>query len=130
MAERKSLDPGIAFFGNSIDVDMKLKDLQGFLKVVASFLNSMAERLEGQCDEVGLEKSYVFAEPFPSILYSSLITAGVSILESEMRGFASTLKDASGAILGLNDLSGSWLERFRNYCKRVAGRDLKLGKNL
>jgi hypothetical protein len=52
------------------------------------------------------------------------------LLESETRGFASELKNASGATLGIQDLSGSWLKRFRKYCESVARLELPLDPTL
>lgn len=126
----QKIDPGLNFFGHSVDAGMKMDDLKQFLTVVDDFLIEMEKRFEGQQHSIGIDRSYMFSEPFPSILYSSVITSSVSFLEREVCGYSKALKDASEASLSVRDLSGSWLERFRKYCEKVVGIELRLEDNL
>jgi len=114
------IDPGLNFFGHSVDAGMTLGDLEQFLKVVDGFLRQTAKRLAGKRDEFGMDRSDAFVESFPEILYASVITAVVSFLERESRAFTDALREACSSPLGARDLSGAWLERFRKYCERIA----------
>src|SRR5213594_4427810 len=114
------IDPGLNFFGHSVDADMTLEDLEQFLTVVDEFLRKTAKRFAGKRDEFGLDRSDSFAETFPEILYASVITAAVSFLEREVRAFTDALREACSSPLGARDLSGAWLERFRKYCEKIA----------
>jgi len=114
------IDPGLNFFGNLVDADMILGDLEQFLEVVDQFLRKTAKRLAGKYDRYGLERSEVFAETFPEILYASVITAVVSFLERESRAFTQALQLACASPLGARALAGTWLERFRTYCEKIA----------
>lgn len=114
------IDPGLIFFGHSVDADMTLEDLERFLRVVDEFLQKTAKRLAGKRDHVGIDRSETFAETFPEILYASVITAVVSFFERESRAFIEALREACSSPLGFRDLSGAWLERFHKYCEKIA----------
>jgi len=114
------LDPGLNFFGNLVHADMTLEELEQFLTVVDEFLRKTARRLAGKCDELGIDRSSVFADAFPEILYASVITAVVAFLERESRTFTDALREACSSPIGARDLSGAWLERFRKYCEKIA----------
>jgi hypothetical protein len=120
------IDPGLNFFGHLVSADMTLAELQQFLNVVDKYLRNTATRLKGKYNHFGDDRSSVFEEAFPQILYASVITAVVSFLERESREFADALREASSCAVGLRDLSGAWLERFRKYCEKVARLDLGL----
>jgi hypothetical protein len=120
------IDPGMNFFGNCVDADMTLEDLEQFLTVVDEFLRKTARRLAGSYDRFGIDRSGAFADTFPEILYASVITAVVSFLERESRAFTDVLREACSSPLGARDLSGAWLERFRKYCEKIALLPLRL----
>ena len=114
------IDPGLNFFGHSVTAHMMLEDLEQFLSVVDEFLCKTAKRLAGDRDQLGIDRSDAFAETFPEILYASVITAVVSFLERESRTFTDALQEACSSLLSARDLSGTWLERFRKYCEKIA----------
>jgi hypothetical protein len=118
--EMSGIDPGLNFFGSLVDADMTLGDLERFLAVVDEFLQKSAKRLADKYDRFGIDCSDVFAETFPEILYAAVVTAVVSFVERESRVFTDALRDACSSPLGGRDLSGSWLERFRKYCEKIA----------
>lgn len=72
--------PGLNFFGNLVDADMTLGDLERFLTVGDEFLQKSAKRLAGKYDRFGLDRSDAFTETFPEILYAAVVTAVVSFV--------------------------------------------------
>jgi hypothetical protein len=120
------IDPGLNFFGHRVDAVTTLEDFELYISEVNQFLCRSARRFRGQCDEYGIDRSDAFAEVFPEILYASVIMAIVSFLERELRTFSDVLGDACASPLSARDISGSWLERFRKYCEKVAFLPLRL----
>ena len=108
------------FFGNLVDADMTLENLERFLTVVDEFLRKTARHLAGKYDRFGMDRSDAFAEDFTEVLYASVITAIVTFLERGSRIFTDALRDACSSPLGARDLSGTWLDRFRKYCESIA----------
>ena len=121
------IDPGLNFFGHSVDAETRIDDLKEFLSVAEGFISeSMATQRHSLCDE----DEYLFAGSFQTILCSSVIISCIIFLEQEVRSFANVLKMAAGLELALRDLSGSWLERFFKYCEKVANLDLRVSPEL
>lgn len=120
------IDPGLNFFGHLVGADTTLEELQQFLTAVNKYLRNTATRLKGKYGPFGEDRCTNFEEVFPEILYASVITGAVSFLERESRTFADALREASSCSVGLRDLTGAWLERFREYCEKVALLDLGL----
>ena len=114
------IDPGLNFFGHSVEAGMTIEDLEQFLTVVDEFLRKTAKRLAGKRDQFGIDRSDAFVETFPDILYASVITAVVSFVERESRAFTEALRETCSSPVGARDLSGAWLERFRKYCEKIA----------
>lgn len=118
------IDPGLNFFGHSVDADMTMNELRQFLFVVEQFLGSLEATSQVESRAVDHDTNYLCAESFPAILYSSSIISAVIYVERETRFYCDALKKASQAKLGLRDLSGSWLDRFLKFCDKVAELDL------
>ncbi len=125
-----SIGPGLQFFGCSVDALIHVDELRAYLTTVEEFLAESATRLVGKHDAFGNEDSYLYEEPFPSILYSSVIVVTVGLLERDLRDFAQSLRDAENLQLSLRELRGSWLDRFLVYAQKVARMDLALPSKL
>lgn len=123
-------DYGLMFFGNSVAAETTLEELEAYLTVVDKFLKKTASSRAYKARALSLESNSDndFDEVFPDILYSSFITAVVSFFERELRDFTDCLREASSSSIGVGDLSGSWLERFRKYCEKVAHLSLAVDK--
>jgi hypothetical protein len=113
-------DANDIFCGNFVDATSRLGEIEQFSEYMGLYLKNEAKYFREEA-HVDLEIEYLplFAETFPPILYSSLIISAAIVTELEMRGYADTLRKARGLELGLNDFSGSMLERFRAYAGKL-----------
>ena len=114
-------DANEIFYGNYEDAMSRLSEIEQFAEYMGLYLKKEATYFREEA-HVDLEIEFLplFAETFPPILHSSLIISTAILAELEMRGYAATLRKAHGLDLGLNDLSGSILERFRAYVGKLA----------
>ncbi|HXQ92157.1 MAG TPA: hypothetical protein VN739_04065 [Nitrososphaerales archaeon] len=113
----RKYDPGLDLFGNSVSFSIDNERLNLFLDSVHSFLKPSAHRYRARFQEM----SFNYEESLPNILYASMISAAVSLLEHQIRIVAEVLRKASGFPLSWNDVSGSLLERFSEYLNAAAG---------
>jgi len=104
-----------------VDAESRLHDLEQFREYVDGFLRNESQFLSELHSDLEIDMVPMFAETFPPILHSSLITSTVALIELELRGYADALYTASSLSLRLADLSGSLLERFWRYTSKVAG---------
>lgn len=113
-------DANDIFYGNFLDAISRLGEIEQFSEYMGLYLKNEAKYFREEA-HVDLEIEFLplFAETFPPILYSSLIISAAIVTELEMRGYADTLRKARGLELGLNDFSGSMLERFRAYASKL-----------
>jgi len=114
---------------NCFDMDRRWAELDSYVDSVNKFLLQSQRRLNAKYSKG--ESPFnggLFAEPYPNLLHSSILILAVTIIEQETRGYARALKTALSLDLALNDLSGSWLERFKKYAVRLAGMDFGLSE--
>jgi len=124
------IDPGLDFFGHAVDAKMTLDDLRQFSTVVDKFLGAMEIRTQVDAVRDRNGGDHLYNESFPTILFSSTIISALIFTERESRSFCETLRKATNSRLSYRDLSGSWLDRFFNYCDKVAGLDLGVTNDL
>ena len=122
------IDNNILFFGNYVDADIKLIDLQDYLKDINKFINRKKRYKEEKYKESILEDTAIsmFAESFTTILFESVIISTWIFMEAEFKGYCNAMKDAKGIDLSYSDLKGSAIDRFRNYTVKVLKLDLRL----
>lgn len=121
------IDPGLNFFGNSVDAGMRLDELSAYSEHLDAFLAEMEGRLNGSSD---LDDEYLFSEPFPNILHSSLIISVVAFIEAELKGYCEVVQETEGLKLAMADLTGSPIRQFRLYIEEVVGFSLGLNQEL
>lgn len=121
------------FFGSLVDADMELEYLQDFAESTVKVLHHAARESETKRRElndalkaIGGDAEYLYGVLYASDVHQAFIIACVIFLERNIRSFALGLNVALQLGLGLGDLSGSLLERFRKYCEKVARLDLVL----
>jgi hypothetical protein len=112
---------------NASDAESRLEQLTEFAKTVDSFFKEEAERFSTELKGVDDELGWFFAQPFPTILHSSITVSVVMLLEQELRGIAQALHSSLKLQLGLRDISGTVVYRFRKYILGVARLSLRLG---
>lgn len=115
-----------ALLENAVVAQLRLDQLVEFAKIVDSFFKEETDRFSTELHGIDDELGWYFAEPFPEILHSSLTVSAVMLLEHELRGIAQALHDALGLHLGLRDLAGSLVDRFRKYVTGVARLSMSL----
>lgn len=119
-----SIDPNLLFFGNSVDASSRLSDLEQFREYLDGYLRTESEFMHGLHSDLDIDMVPLFAETFPPILHSAVITSTVALVELEIRGYCDALRSSLGLTLKMGDLSGSLLERFWRYCAKVVGLQL------
>lgn len=118
------IDPNPLFFGNSVDAAERLSHLEQFREYLDCHLRAESEYMSSLHSDLEIDMIPLFAETFPPILHSSIITSTVSLVELELRGYCEAMRTSLGLVLRMNELSGSLLERFWRYCTKVAGLSL------
>ncbi len=121
------------FFGSLVDADGELDYLQDFAESTVKVLHHAARESKTKRRKLNLsllaisgDVEYLYSVLYASDVHQAFIIACVIFLERDIRSFARGLKVALQLGLGLRDLSGSILERFRKYCEKVARLDLGL----
>jgi hypothetical protein len=110
---KKPLSPGVQFFGNLVDLDCHLQDLQLVLK--------RTEEIEFPEHEVDPESEFLITDIFPDITRKSFVVSLLIALEGQFKAYCETLRVATGQQLKWADLKGSSLERFITYSEKVCG---------
>ncbi len=116
------------FFGNYVDADLKLADLQDYLTDINKFINRK-RRYKGKTYKGSIFKDIaieMFTESFTSILYDSVLISAWVFMEAVFNGYCNAMQRAMGIDLPYSDLKGSAIERFRNYTLKVLKLDLRL----
>lgn len=109
------------FFDNALDASSKILELEQFMEYVGGFLSNEAKYFDEEAHpDMTHEFLPLFAETLPPILDASVIISACTLLEQEMRGFATALLAALGSELKLGDFSGSIVERFRVVAMKLA----------
>jgi hypothetical protein len=122
----KYIDPGILFFGNYVDADIRPGDLYEFLLNVEKYLNRKKSQIDkkpkGLLGNVECDK---FSESFPSVLYNSIYISVWAFVEHEIKGYCKAMQKTMKLDIGLSDLSEALIDRFNKYTKSILG--LKYG---
>lgn len=116
-----SIDPNLLFFGNSVDASSRLNDLEQFREYLDGYLRTESEFLHELHSDLEIDMVPLFADAFPPILHSAVITSTVALIELEIRGYCDALRSSADLALRLADLSGGLLDRFWRYCTKVVG---------
>ena len=122
------IDNNTLFFENYLDADIKLIDLQDYLKDINKFINRKKKYKEKKYKENILKDTAIsmFTESFTSILFESVLISTWLFMEAEFKGYCNAMKNAMGIDLGYSELKGSAIDRFRNYTLKVLKLDLRL----
>ncbi len=124
----KQIDNNTLFFGNFVDADLKLADLQDYLRDINKFINRKKRYKEKKYKD-GLLKEIainMFADSFSSILFRSVLISTWGFMESEFKGYCNAMQHAMSVELSYSDLQGSSIKRFRNYTLKIMKLDLGL----
>jgi len=120
-------NPHYNFLGELVDADMQLEYLKDFADSTVNFLRHAARKSKKKKRElsdalmaIAGEEEYLYSELYASDVNQACIIACVIFLERQIKCFAHDLNVALQLGLGIRDLSGSLLERFRKYCENVA----------
>lgn len=122
------IDNNKLFFNNYIDANVKLIDLQDYLKDINKFINRKKKYKEKKIEE-NIFKDVVinmFSESFSSILFNSILISVWVFMEGELKGYCNAMRTAKNIELRYSDLTGSAIERFRNYTLKVVKLDFRL----
>ena len=121
------------FFGSLVDADMELEYLEDFTESTVEFLGRAAVEaatktrdLSDGLKAIAGDAEYLYGAMYASDVYQASIIASIIFLERQMKDFTRGLKFGLQLGLGMRDLSGSVLERFRKYCEKVARLDFGL----
>jgi len=122
------MDNNTLFFGNYIDSDLKLVDLQDYLKDINKFIKRKKKYKEKKFKDSILKDVALrmFSEAFSSILFKSVLISTWVFMESEFKGYCNAMQHAMDIDLRYSDLTGSAIDRFRNYTLKVLKIDLRL----
>ena len=87
------MDNNTLFFGNYVDADLKLIDLQDYLKDINKFIKRKKGYKEkkfkdGILKDVALN---MFSESFSSILFESVLISTWVFMESEFKGYCNAM---------------------------------------
>jgi hypothetical protein len=107
------IDNNALFFGNFVDADLKLIDLQDYLKDVNKFIKRKKryneKKLKGSIlKDVALN---MFSESFSSILLESVLISAWVFIENEFKGYCNAMQTARNIELRYFDLAGSAIDR-------------------
>jgi hypothetical protein len=116
-----SIEPNLLFYGNAVDASSRLSDLEHFRGYLDGYLRTESEFMHELHSDLEVDMVPLFAETFPPILHSAVLTSTVALIELEIRGYCDALRTSLGLALKLSDLSGGLLERFWRYCGKVVG---------
>jgi hypothetical protein len=124
------IDNNTLFFGNYIDADLKLIDLQDYLKDINKFIKRKKRYKEKKFKDSILKDIALsmFSESFSSILFESVLISAWVFMESEFKGYANAMQRAMGIDLSYSDLRGSPVDRFKKYTAMVLKLDLGLSE--
>jgi hypothetical protein len=116
------------FFGNYVDADLKLIDLQDYLKDINKFIKRKKRYKERKLKDSILKDVALnmFSESFSSILFESVLISAWVFMESEFKGYCNAMQSAKNIELRYSDLIGSAIERFKNYSLKVVKLDFRL----
>jgi hypothetical protein len=108
------IDPNTLFYGNGIDASCRLDELEQFLDFIPHVIEREADYFRTEA-HIDIEREFLplFTETFPPIVFTSVITSSVMLLEFEVRGFCDTLARQLGSQLRLSDLRGNLLDKFK-----------------
>jgi len=122
------MDNNTLFFGNYIDADLKLIDLQDYLKDINKFIKRKKRYKEKKFKDSILKDVALrmFSEAFSSILFKSVLISTWVFMESEFKGYCNAMQRAMDVDLRYSDLTGSAIDRFRKYTLKVLKLDLRL----
>ncbi|HXO22733.1 MAG TPA: hypothetical protein VOA87_22660 [Thermoanaerobaculia bacterium] len=112
------------FFGNSVDASLRLSDLEQFREYLDGYLRTESEFMSSLHSDLEIDMVPLFAETFPPLLHSAIITSTVSLVELEVRGYCEAMRNSLGLALRVSELSGALLDRFWRYCGKVIGLQL------
>jgi hypothetical protein len=121
------IDNNTLFFGNFVDADLKLADLNDYLNDVSKFIDRKKKHKEKTYKENILKDIAIkmFSESFTSILFESALISAWVFMEEEFKGYCNAMQKAMAIDLSYSDLKGSAIERFRVYTSKVLNLNFK-----
>ena len=117
------------FFANHIDVSVEIDLLKEFILHMDASLKEAdvpvsdalgKEQMIPPLEVIPDDRDYLLTSHFPKLLHSGFIISVLSFFEQQLIRFCNNLKTTENHGLRVQDLAGSFLERFRNYCIHVA----------
>jgi hypothetical protein len=122
------IDNNTLFFVNYVDADLKLIDLQDYLKDVNKFIKRKKRYKEKNFKDSIFKDAALdmFSESFSSILFESVLISTWIFMESEFKGYCNAMQSAKDIELRYSDLTGSAIDRFKNYTLKVLKLDFRL----
>jgi hypothetical protein len=122
-----TLPPHLEFFGSMVDAKTELDVLKEYILHMDNSIQEarMACQTSDQEAPLSLESiaddySDLLAEPFPRLLHTGIIISIVIFLENELNFLANSLRKTEKLRISINDLKGSFIEKFKKYCLHVA----------
>jgi hypothetical protein len=110
------------FFGNAVDLDISMRELEIFLVEIENFFETRKKSLnyENKYYE-DLNEKFLFYYWFPNLERRNFIISLVTIIENETRAYCNTLYKHKKVPIKYSELRGSAIEKFLNYTEKLAG---------
>lgn len=113
----------LGVFGNYVSVSWDLEELKSFVEEIQKYIQISRVHLEGQkqgyseFEAKGLKYKYELT--YPEILRRSTIISTTIILENSLDIYCNHYKKHDKSLLGVKDLKGDLLGRFKVYSQKV-----------
>ena len=115
------------FFGNSVDFDVAMRELEIFLNETESFFAERKKTLKYENEYYeDLNEKYLFYYWFPNLQRRNFVTTLVTIIENEIHSYCDTLFRHKKVSIKYSDLQGTPIEKFLKYSVKLAGLDFNL----
>jgi len=122
--KNKKYHPGylenIMFFGDFVDISMRLSDLEGLLNETDKYFKN---RIKDRKSENYLDFREYEIEKFPDIQRISFLIVLVMLIEIQIKSYCNNLYRFRVSPIKLNKLRGSIIEQFLVYVEKLAGYD-------
>lgn len=128
--------PHVMFYGDALHADMEIAFLRESVDSLERLLGEAAARsnsdhppLDDAVIALAGDHETLYGTILPELIHETHAISCIVLLERICRDFVKELAIALPSELSLNDLSGSILQRFRNYCEKVASIEIGLSAN-
>jgi len=110
------------FFGNSVDFDISMRELEIFLNETESFFAERIKTLKYEHEYYDdLDEKHLFYYWFPNLQRRNFVITLVTIIENETHSYCDILFNHKKVALKYSELRGTAIEKFLNYSEKLAG---------